>query len=356
MPDHAGSLKEIARANARRALANSASFHQLSLDEQKSMFADAYRANYDDLLRSQGLAEAQAGRPGERASDLIDDRRHENRRIEQAGELAGEFVDEVDFPGFVKDLLEAVFDANLEVTLTQMKAYQDLLKTATQSISKFVNAIDDTAAFGYLAENQGDDFNIDFSDKEEEADGTPKAVLTDKAGEPVDLGDNQVKAKIMDAKIAMAKEQRMLLRESILMGVTRLVVEEGNVKASVLFNIKAGEKIQKADKAALKDSISSSRSISASGGLIGKIVGGPSGGHTRSRRKTKISVSSAKSQAETDLQAKLAGSVDIKFKSDYFKLDNFANLFGQVSEADRAEAGAGGNAPAAPAPGGGTAR
>jgi hypothetical protein len=56
-----------------------------------------------------------------------------------------------------------VFDANLEVTLQQMQSFQELLKTATESVSRFVNAIDDTSAFGYLAENNSDEFGLDFS-------------------------------------------------------------------------------------------------------------------------------------------------------------------------------------------------
>jgi hypothetical protein len=333
-------LQELARAQTREVLAASPSFHQLGFDEQKALFKDIYHTRYNELAQANGGTLSRALADPKKASDMIDDSRHENRRIEQAGELAGEFIDEVDFPGFVRDLLKGVFDANLEVTLAQMESYQQLLKTATASISKFVNAIDDTAAFGYLAENNSDEFNIDFGDETDES-GTPKAVLTDKSGEPVDIGDNQVKAKIMEAKIAMAKEQRALLRETILMGITRLVVEKGTVKASVLFDIKASEKIQKADKAALKESVSKSRSISAGGGLFGKILGGVSGGTTTSRRKTSISVSSAKSQATTDLAAKVAGSVDITFKSDYFKLDNFAKMYGPVTEADKAAAGAG---------------
>jgi hypothetical protein len=336
-------LKDLARAYTREILATSPSFHQLDLEEQKALFKDIYQTRYDELARESGpdggtvstaLAEPK------KASDLIDDRRHENRRIEQAGALAGEFIEEVDFPRFVRDLLKAVFDANLEVTLAQMEAYQKLLKTATESISKFVNAIDDTAAFGYLAENSSDEFNIDFGDEKDE-NGQPKAILTNPQGEPLDIGDNEVKAKIMEAKIAMAKEQRALLRETILMGITRLVVEKGTVKASVLFDIKASERIQKADKAALKESVSRSSSISAGGGLFGKIFGGASGGTTTSRRKTKISVSSAKSEATTDLAAKVAGSVDITFKSDYFKLDNFANMYSPVTEADKAEVAGG---------------
>ena len=221
------------------------------------------------------------------------------------------------------------------------------MQTATQSVAKFANAIDDTTAFGYLAENQGDDFSIDFSDNETESDGSPKAMLTNAAGEPVDIGDNEVKVKIMEAKIAMAREQRALLRETILMGITRLVVEKGNVKAAVVFDIKASEVIDKTDKAAMKESISKSTSVSASGGLIGSIFGGPKGGHTSSERKTKISVSSAKSRSTTDMAAKITGSVDITFKSDYFKLDNFATMYGP-----QAPAGAGAAMPGgAPAPG-----
>ncbi len=350
MQDHEA-LKELARARTRDALRRSRSFMTLDVAEQKSLFQDIYQANYRDLAQSYSAApparaQSQSRLPAramaENAGDMINDARHQNERIEQAGELAGDFVQNVDFPGFVRDLLKGVFDANLEVTLQQMNSFQDLLKTATESVSKFVNAIDDTAAFGYLAENNSDEFNIDFSDDETDASGQPAAILTDSAGQPLDIGDNEVKSRIMDAKIAMAKEQRALLREVILMGVTRLVVERGNVKASVLFDIKASEQIQKGDKAALKESMSSSRSGSIGTGLIGKIIGGGNAGTTRSRRKTRISLSSVKSEASTDLAAKIAGSVDITFKSDYFKLDNFAEMYGPVTNADRNAAGGGG--------------
>jgi hypothetical protein len=343
-------IKQLALARTRDDFSNSPQFLSLDLADQKRLYEEAYRRNYDDIAAGQ-TPKSMSRVPsramaGGGASEMIDDSRHTNQRIDQAGELAGDFIDQVDFPGFVKDLLKGVFDANLHVTLEQMKAYQTLLKTATESISKFVNAIDDTAAFGYLAENNGDEFNIDFSDMDTNDDGSKKVILTDKEGNPADLGDNQVKAKIMDAKIAMAKEQRALLRETILMGITRLVVEKGNVKASVIFDIKAGERIQKNDKAALKEATSSGGSISAGGGLIGSIFGGPRGGYTSSNRKTKISVSTAASQSATDLAAKIAGSVDITFKSDYFKLDNFAQMYGP-----QAGSGAGGTAATPAAPG-----
>jgi hypothetical protein len=226
-----------------------------------------------------------------------------------------------------------------------MEAFQKLLKTATASVATFINKIDDTAAFGYLAESQPDMFSLGFpDDAETDENGEKKPALTDKEGNKMDLGDNEVKAKIMEAKIAMAKEQRAMLREVILMGVTRLVVEKGVVKAACKFDIKAGEKIDKADKAALQEASSTSSSLTAGSGLLGGIFGvSHSGGYTRSTQKSKISVSSAKSQATTDLTAQVSGSVEIQFKSDYFKLDNFATMYGPVTNAVP-------GAPALPAP------
>jgi len=341
MPNH-NEIQHVARKQTQEMLGRCPSFLSLPRSEQAALYKDLVVERRGALAEAAGLSTGMAGAP-KKASDLIDDQRHLNKRIDQAGELAGDFVREVDFPKFVRDLLKGVFDANLEVTVKQMEAYTNLMKAATASIAKFVNAIDNTAAFGYLAENNSDEFSFDFDDEEKDESGQPKAVLTDKEGNKLDLGDNEIKAKIMDAKIAMAKEQRALLRETILMGVTRLVVEKGVVKAAVVFDIKASEKINKQDKAAMKKAHSSGTSVTASGGLIGRIFGGPTVGHTSSNQESQISVSSAKSASSTDLAAKITGSVEIQFKSDYFKLDNFATMYGPQSEP------APGGAPAAPA-------
>lgn len=342
-------LEELARSRTRDELRKSPSFLSLDMHEQKAMFSEIFRHNMKQLVEATGtgMVPARSGQMSaprsqamvQNAGDQIDDDRHLNERIDQAGDLGSDFIQQVDFPQFVSDLLEGVFDANLNVTLKQMETYQELLKTATASVSKFVNAIDDTAAFGYLAENNGDEFSIDFGDGSSGGDSDQQATLTDASGEPLDIGDNEVKSRIMDAKIAMAKEQRLLLRESVMMGLSRLVVEKGNVKASVLFDIKASEEIVKKDRAANKSSTSKGSGGNVGMGLIGKIFGGGSFGGSKSTRKSKISIASVDSKSTTDLSAKVAGSVDITFKSDYFPLDNFADMYGS-------ENASGGAAPA----------
>jgi hypothetical protein len=327
-------LMAQARQDVRTTLAASTQFSQLPRSDQYETYRRLVQDRYNELAGalipvSQALAE--------KASDMIDDQRHLNQRIEQAGELMGDFVEQVDFPEFVKDLLKGVFDANIQVMLAQQESFIKLLKAATGDLAKYVQKIDDAASFAYLAENRPDEFDIDFDDNEKDESGQPKMVLNDKDGNRLDpVSDNMVRTAIMDAKIRMAQEHRALLRETLLMGITRLVIEKGNVKASVLFDFKTSEKIDKADKAAIKKAKSTSSSISASGGIFGAIFGGPKAGTTRSTQETRISVSSAKSTANTDLAAKLSGSVDITFKSDYFKLDNFATMYGP---------GAGGAAP-----------
>src|SRR6185436_8440655 len=149
-------------------LAQSAHFSSLAPNDQFDTYQRMVRDNVQSLSRQYGLStqSSLSRQMAEKASDMIDDSRHENRRIEQAGDLAGDFVQQVDFPKFVKDLLKGVFDANLQVTLAQMDKYIELMKAATASISKFVNAIDDAASFGYLAENDSENFSLGLDDEE----------------------------------------------------------------------------------------------------------------------------------------------------------------------------------------------
>lgn len=279
------------------------------------------------LVGGRGRGPLGGGGDARSAGELIDEERHGNRRIDELGDIASDFIEAVDFPTFVSDLLEGVFRANLKVTKEQMVAYQELLKAATQSLAFFMKRVPPEESFAYLAANSDDDFSVSFP-----PDDGP-VELTDKEGEVVarageEPDDAGVKAKIMDATLAMAKEQRAMLREILLMGVTRLVVEKGVIRAQVKFDFKATEKIQRKDKAMVQDARSRSNSISHSGGFFGSILGGPQGGETESSRHAQLSVATTQSTGDTSVTANLTGFVEIEFKSDYFKLDNFAAMYG----------------------------
>jgi hypothetical protein len=333
MPEHE-ELKDQARAKTRGLLAQSQSFLGMDRSEQMALYKDLVDAHYDDLAEAQGLATEMAV-----AGDLINKDRHQNDRLGRAGQttadILGDTVRKVNFPGFVSDLLNGVFDANLNANIKQMKAFQDLLKSASQSLSQFVNSIKDDEAMFRLAE-MDNKYKVKMEKTKGRggsrlgnranapAIGNPEpaqqAVLVDQAGKKVNPNDSAIQAKILDAKLSMAKERRTMLRETILMGVSRLVVEKGTIRAEVKFKIDAAETTMNTDEAEANQTTS-----------VGANFGFLNFNHTDS----KITVASSDSQLDTTSSTEMTGFVEIQFKSDYFKLDNFKETFdlgtGQVA-------------------------
>ena len=94
-------LKAQAIRATQDVLAMSPEFFSMPSNEQEALFRDEYQRQLSTLTRQMNPAGSSRGGGSstpDRASDRIDDQRHENRRIDQAGELAGEFVREVNFP------------------------------------------------------------------------------------------------------------------------------------------------------------------------------------------------------------------------------------------------------------------
>jgi hypothetical protein len=120
----------------------------------------------------------------------------------------------------------------------------------------------------------------------------------------------------------MAKEHRAALREVLLMGVTRLVVNKGEIEAGVEFSIKA----QRQSTAHHEDqNINVVNTEMSYESPLGGLFGGPSG--SISIQNTNIQVNTSDKKATDDLSATLKGKVRIEFKTDYFKLDNFASMY-----------------------------
>jgi len=320
-------IKHKAREEAREVLARSSSFQAMSKADQMETYKDMVLANAKRLSEQQ--RRRRDSQTADRASDLIDDRRHEHD-IGRGVEAFDELTDTVDFPQFVKDLVSGVFDANMAVMKEQTDNYIRLMKEASKSVAQFIKQISDEDAFGELADSS-DDFNMSFGDE--------GATLTNQSGEPVDMEDNEVKAAIMDAKLKLAKEHRKALQNMIMMGITRMVVDKGTIKAGVTFDFKSQTSADFKDKAMNKNTVSSGSYGKKSGGLIGAIFGGPSGGRSKSKRSTSVSVSSANSSMNDELKAKLTGNVELQFSTDYFELDKFVDLYKIESETEIATSG-----------------
>jgi hypothetical protein len=331
---------QLAREKARQRLSGSQSFKAMSLTDQRNIYTDIVKDELDKInkrAKAQTVSRSFAG-PGAGMGFGDYDPGFQNS-IDNFEDL----VDSVDFPKFVSDLLKAVFDANMDVMKKQTDAYIKLMKEATKSVAEFIKNVKPEAAFIKLASENREQYNI-TSESVTNPDGSKsqKMILANPEGEPVDMEDNEVKAKIMDATIALAKEERAALREVLLMGVTRLIVEKGEIEAGVEFSITAKRHSQ-------KDNSNTNTNVFAASGSYGGFFGG---GFSVSEQNTNINVSTSNKTADDELAAKLKGRVNIKFKTDYFKLDNFANMYGDGGIAALKQGAAGAPAGAAAAPAG----
>ncbi len=226
-------MTAIARAKTVEVLKDLDVYKVMSLSDQKNIYLNMVDENLEKEKRKYGLGVSRS-----LATDSGKDMGYAGYDPSLGGETAAfkELVDSVDFPKFVADLLKAVFDANLSVMKTQTDSYIKLMKEATKSTADFIKQIGDDESFAALAEANGDQYNIITEDQ---PDGTSKLALTDPKGDKLDPEDTTVKKAIMETKIAMAKEHRAALREVILMGVTRLVVDKGEIEAGVEFSVTA---------------------------------------------------------------------------------------------------------------------
>ena len=329
-----GLLSE-ARAQARLVLQNSDVFKAMNMDDQRNIYKSLVDEYIDKENEKTGIA-----RP--LATDSGKDMGYKGYDPGFQGDTKAfnELVQSVDFPKFVADLLKAVFDANLKVMKTQTDSYIKLMKEATKSTADFIKKVKDEESFAKLAESRSDKYNVTT---EKQSDGSSKLALTNPQGEKVDHDDAIVKQHILEAKINMANEHRAALREVLLMGVTRLVVEKGEIEAGVEFSITA----KRESKAHHDDqNINVTSATTQFDSPLGGLFGGPSG--SIETTNTNIQVNTSDKKATDDLSAKLKGNVKIHFKTDYFKLDNFATMYadGGVAALKQGTAGGQGQLPA----------
>ena len=285
-------------------------YKMMSFSDQKSIYLDMVNQNLEKEKEKYGLGLSRSF-----ATDSGSQMGYKGYDPSLGGETAAfkELVDSVNFPKFVADLLKAVFDANLTVMKQQTDSYIKLMKEATKSTAEFIKQIGDDESFAALAEAKSDQYNIVTEDQ---PDGTSKLALTDPKGDKLNPDDTIVKQAIMATKITMAQEHRAALREVILMGVTRLVVDKGEIEAGVEFSVTAGRE----SKAHHDDRNTNINKVSAKFGSIGWSA-------KVENTNINVQVNSSDKKATTDMGAKLKGLVKIVFKTDYFKLDNFATMY-----------------------------
>ena len=364
---------EQARSQAKRELSQDDSFLQLSRAEQFEHYKNRVDSIYHALVNQAagnadkgGLATQQTFSGAMSAADQINKKQLQNDRIDNQGEIAGRLLDRVNFPTFVKDLLKSVFDANIDVTNAQMHQYADLVNKIVKPASEFLDTIDDNAAKLFIAQQQphrfqlqetGDDDFGDFDD-DSSTDGSGNnsdnaqdqkkskslTLLTASGGK---VNETELKNEISKAKLALVDQHQKLLEQMLLMGVNRMVVDSGTVKASVDFILQAKEKVQQLQDARENNNqrrIDISNQMRRSGFFSSRTE---STSHSNIETSLELSTAGAASVALSQSRTKLHGEVEINFKSDYFPLSNFKEILApSLQQSGQATKEKAGNTPA----------
>jgi len=275
-------------------------------------------------------------------------------------------ISKVNFPTFVKGLIDGVFGAINSSTMSQLNAYAELVKNVAKSVEEFMkdNVSDNSARDNLLKKFPGQ-LSADLSGDrpklvpKDDADEQSLPAMFKDLGLPADttLDEDTIEEKLVPAeRRRMALDRQQMLATMVMMGVNRLVVTNGSIEASCLFELKTLDLLKTADSkrgqlggqqgAGNYDNRSTTTDTSSGGGIWGAIFGGDDNsshdewyrGHWDSdtAQFSVTTSSSESSQDKVDLHVKLAGKVNVNFKSDYFPMERMTDVLAQNAIKEKA--------------------
>jgi hypothetical protein len=314
-------------------------------------FALSERLGQTPMLRKQvvepvpaPLAEAAADPPPKPRADEF-----APRAVDQVGRVTRETLNAIAFPTFVADLIKGTFNAIVDASIQQMEAFGTLLANVAKTVDQFMaDNITDNQARDWMAAQYPQHFKVSVARgdsgggrgrrtptrgrgaREEDEGGSATLRVrpgSDRAAKPdfrrdlgldrnVDLDDRTAEDVLVPAaRRKMAQQRHQLLSTMVLMGINRIVVTSGRIYARMGFFIDASDTAH-AESASQFDARHSS---TAGAGFLG-------GGFVS---RTSVAYVSSQKKDSTDsinVQADLTGEVDLKFKSETFPLERFADM------------------------------
>jgi hypothetical protein len=153
--------------------------------------------------------------------------------VARIGNAFADLVQEVNFPAFVSDLINGVFNSIVTSSIQQMEAYSELIENVAKTVDQFIkDNLSEQNARDHLVDKYPNHLEMDFSAEK------PKLKLKegyDEANLPgflADLGlekpmssldSENVEAQLMPAaRQRIAKERQRLLATMVMMGINRL--------------------------------------------------------------------------------------------------------------------------------------
>ena len=362
------------RPEVRDILERTPAFARLPAEEQRELASTmvkvcAYMTNPDGLaakeLSSEGgllapgkpIAKAQAD-PAAEVVNTVDKLKTAGQRfkasaVEAGVEQFGALVQKVDFPRFVSGLIQNVFQAIVDSSIQQMRAYGELLANVAKTVDQFAqDNITENNARDWLAGRFPDELEVTsgemsggFAEGEEAPAASPQVgvkegVDSDAALKKIsdvlqlkeairDISDPQEELRIVTAaKLQMARSRQQLLSSMVMLGINRIVVTDGLIHAKVVFDMRASDKVKREARASSFDKESDRESISTEAGYSSWFSPVSASIKSSAEHEHMTTVQSSvedTSESKAEVKAKLTGEVRVNFKSDYFPMEKLAS-------------------------------
>ncbi|MED5431759.1 MAG: hypothetical protein VX920_05435 [Pseudomonadota bacterium] len=241
--------------------------------------------------------------------------------VDRTGAAAQNLLGAIDFPGFVASLVQGTFQAIVDASIQQMEAYAKLLQEVSKTVDDFMadNVTDDMAK-DHLADTYGDVFQRDFRS------GRPQLAVTQQqsqAGQlptflqdlgfdsPADIDSRALNDVVVpETRRSLAEMRHQSLATRVMMGINRVVVDDGEINAKLIFNVNASE--------ALTFNFDEHKPTNWTlAGTLGRNPFGASG--------IMVQTTNMNAQQDLNVRADLTGEVKIKFRSETFPLERFAD-------------------------------
>jgi hypothetical protein len=295
----------------------------------------------------------------------------------------GQLLREVNFPAFVAELVRGVFQAVVDASIQQMRAYGELVQSVTMSLNDFRDQ--------NVSSNQGRDhlvskyptlMQVNITDQGPRVGPRPGwddqdlPNFREELGTDEDISDLDPETieqyLVPAARNDLAKQRQSLLATMMLMGINRIVVTDGKINAKLKFDFRASDAqttyAQTWDYANMgtttvtqrtqESSEETGEGYSESRGWLSSNRSGESSRWSKGTEQiTQAPVILLKGQedvqtdAQVSAEGQLRGEVSLNFKSETFNLNQLASA-DEIFKLERVRsAGRGTPAPGAPAQG-----
>lgn len=273
--------------------------------------------------------------------------------VQQTGEL----LREVNFPAFVSELVQGVFQAVVDASIQQMKAYGELVQSVTMSLNEFRDQnVTENQARDHLSKKYSTLMQVNIVDGRPRMGLKPGADDSDLPNFREELGlseditsldeDTIEEQLVPAARNDLARSRQSLLATMLLMGINRIIVTDGKINAKLRFDFHARDSMQSyaqqfdyknmgtttVEQHQREETASTGENYQESRGWMSGSRSGESARWSKGVDQltttpviTLKSSSDLATQAEIGAEGQLRSEVSLNFKSETFDLNKLAS-------------------------------